>query len=185
MRTFTLVLIASLLACVGIGSKQTRPVSEEDRVVGCFAAQESVVGMLAELGIKLGDTGRVRTAFGSVPGTTSGPPEAVRDEVQVVFYAADGQRAFIGFATASSDGRIAIWPNGYALARGGGGRWNASEGHGGIGTYAAVGRYVDRLEAQPMRTVKIQAMGGPRCTVLKIATGKVSAGSASRRIRSY
>ena len=162
MRIVSFFLV--IIGCAGSAPPQTSRVAELSFIVGCFASQEFAREAILELGLKSGETAQVRLGVGPIPGMTRGST----DRVQVIFYAVDGKRAWLGLADSSPGGKVTVWPNGYRLSRESDGRWSAGEGHGGIATYVAVGKYADGLDRQPAVKVPIRPVRDPDCSLLKL-----------------
>ena|ERR1017187_7895142 len=147
----TLVLLAwTAIACAQVpaGSGPLLP-TRIQRAIGCLVSDEFVKrDVLGRLDLRVGDSATVRFHEGSISGTTP-----TRDLINIVIYARDGLRAWLLFV-APEEGHFTVVHNGYQLtARGSG--WQAGEGNGGLGTYAAVARFAAQLATAPAYRVRL------------------------------
>lgn len=110
--------------------------------IGCIVSNDYVKRDLLELKLKPGDHAIVRFHKGSIRGTMPTP-----GLLNLVVYASDRRSAWLFFA-APEHGKFVVVPNGYRLIKKGQ-AWQASEGNGGLATYAAIGRFAARLETLP------------------------------------
>lgn len=102
----------------------------------------------------LSPTGSIplRYTVGQIPGTSG---EEYAKKLSIVIYSKDRKRAVLLFATNSDKNKVLVISNSYDLVKGTQG-WSAGEGQGGLGTYIAVGEFVDGLEKLPVYTILIE-----------------------------
>ena len=111
--------------------------------LGCLAGQTWMVDDLRAIGIQAGQRVLIRQERTAIPNVSPARPQVVN------FMLTDlsGKRGWLFFFKVEADGDVVIIPNAYRLGRENG-RWMASEGNGGLGTYRAIGPYVSKLARQ-------------------------------------
>lgn len=107
-----------------------------------------------ESSLGLSPTGSIplRYTVGQIAETSG---EEYAKKLNIVIYSKDRKRAVLLFATNSNKNKVLVISNSYNLVKATQG-WSAGEGQGGLGTYIAVGKFVDGLEKLPMYTILIK-----------------------------
>ncbi|HEV8589320.1 MAG TPA: RHS repeat-associated core domain-containing protein [Pyrinomonadaceae bacterium] len=109
------------------------------KAVGCLMQHRWVTSELGDIGVREGAVATVRYRFGPIPETAPNLP----NQVQLAVYSRNGKHARLFFLR-NDAGRYEVVDNSYALDRAGE-KWIASEGNGGLATYAAIGRYATQM----------------------------------------
>lgn len=89
-----------------------------------------------------------------MPGTSPPTPNVIN----LVMYSADAQQGRLFMVTRDKDGHLQVVINRYDLTRKGD-SWIADEGNGGLATFRAIARYVEKLTEVPAE--RLTANGDP------------------------
>lgn len=160
-----IALACGLVISCAVTAQAKTPVEnrrfDPSRAVGCLLSEDWVRADLHELGLRPGMTALVRYGFGSIPGTSPDP----LGQLQIIIYSPDRMRAWLFLTRAEGKESYVVIRNAYSLILSGR-KWEASEGNGGIATYAAVSRYATGMGKQG--AVRVRLVENPRgCSVEK------------------
>ena len=156
---FISLLVVAVLACMS-GTKCKSQAAENRQAegasknlsngIGCLVAQDWIEDDLRELGLRVGETAKVRYEIGSIPGISPESPTTTN----VLLLSPRGIRGWLLFFRTKQDGTTTAIRNGYRMKRVNG-VWTASEGNGGTATYKAMGEFVTKLAKRPPVSVQL------------------------------
>lgn len=156
---FILLLVVAVLACMS-GTRCKSQAAENRQAegaskslsngIGCLVAQDWIKDDLRELGLRVGETAKVRYETGSIPGISPDSPTTTN----VLLLSSHRTRGWLLFFRTQPDGTTTAIRNGYRMKRVNG-VWAASEGNGGVATYRAMGEFVTKLARRPLISVQL------------------------------
>jgi hypothetical protein len=132
------ITVATLgVAHLGVATQRYDPMA----LSGCLQQSAWARQTLSSIGLKPGSAVRVAVREEHIPDINRGSVQT-----NLLILTADGQRGFLFFLDRAADASLELKLNAYSLTKSRDG-WAAGEGNGGVGTYRAIGRYVDSIPA--------------------------------------
>jgi hypothetical protein len=123
------------------------------KLSGCLARELWAREELKRAGLSVGTTAQIAVRHEDIPDTI---PTVSSKPLLFVAFSKDGQRGVMFLFVQDNRARWYLDRNAYRLEKQGK-RWLASEGNGGLGTYAAVARYVASIPHEDMIHLRIES----------------------------